>query len=149
MAIAMSSVNASVARPSQGIARSFRSSRNVAFVNAGRRTSRNLRNFQIQAVLTADAGLDVSQMAPLGDRLLVKPKEKEEKTAGGILLTSSSTPRMEDALIGTVMAVGDEVDIGVSTGDMVLFTKYGSSDIEVPNGEVCFVAQKSILAKLS
>lgn len=72
-----------------------------------------------------------------------------QKTAGGILLTSSSTPRMEDALIGTVMAVGDEVDIGVSTGDMVLFTKYGSSDIEVPNGEVCFVAQKSILAKLS
>jgi hypothetical protein len=78
------------------------------FSAAGRRTSRNLRNVQIQAVLTADAGLDVSQvrleklkflehalvtfpaaiinqyfyhllqMAPLGDRLLVKPKEKEE-----------------------------------------------------------------------
>lgn len=114
-------------------------------------------------------------MAPLGDRLLVKPKEKEEvrglcflfvesnrvivvsqpspfskkqKTSGGILLTTSSAPAMQDAIIGTVMAVGDEVDIGVKAGDQVLFSKYGSSDIEVPNGEVCFVAQKSILAKL-
>lgn len=72
-----------------------------------------------------------------------------QKTAGGILLTSSATPKMDDALIGTVMAVGNEVDIGVSVGDLVLFTRYGSSDVEVPDGEVCFVAQKSILAKLS
>lgn len=50
--------------------------------------------------------------------------------------------------MGTVMAVGDEVDIGVVAGDAVLFTKYGSSDMEVAGGQVCFVAQKSILAKL-
>lgn len=56
---------------------------------------------------------------------------------------------MDDAHIGTVVAVGEDVDCGVGVGDMVLFTKYGSSDIEVPNGEVCFVAQKSILAKLA
>lgn len=56
---------------------------------------------------------------------------------------------MDDALVGTVVAVGEDVDVGVAVGDLVLFTKYGSSDIEVPNGEVCFVAQKSILAKLS
>lgn len=56
---------------------------------------------------------------------------------------------MEDAHIGSVVAVGEDVDIGVAVGDMVLYTKYGSSDIEVPNGEVSFVAQKSILAKLS
>ena len=72
-----------------------------------------------------------------------------QKTAGGIFLTSSSAPRLEDAQIGTVIAVGEDVDISVATGDLVLFTKYGSSDIEVPNGEVCFVAQKSIVAKLS
>ena len=72
-----------------------------------------------------------------------------QKTSGGILLTTSSAPKMDDAIVGTVVAVGEDVDIGVATGDLVLFTKYGSSDIEVPNGEICFVAQKSILAKLS
>ena len=56
---------------------------------------------------------------------------------------------MEDALVGTVMAVGDDVELSIAAGDTVLFTKYGSSDLEVSDGEVCFVAQKSILAKLS
>ena len=58
-------------------------------------------------------------------------------------------PRPTPAAPTPVLAVGDEVDIGVATGDKVLFSKYSSSDVEVPDGEVCFVAQKSVLAKLS
>ena len=73
-----------------------------------------------------------------------------QKSAGGVILSSaSSTPSMQDAQIGTVVAVGDEVDVGVAAGDRVLFSKYGSSDVEGPDGPVSFVAQKSILAKLS
>jgi len=56
---------------------------------------------------------------------------------------------MDGALTGTVVAVGDEVDIPIAAGDNVLYTKYGSSDIETDDGDVSFVAQKSILAKLS
>lgn len=42
------------------------------------------------------------QMAPLGDRLLVRPQAAEEKTAGGILLTPGSGSKgMQDAVIGT------------------------------------------------
>lgn len=105
---------------------------------------------RVQAVLTAEkAELDVGKMTPLGDRLLVKPREEEQQTAGGILLASSSNPSMQDAQVGTVLAVGPDVDIGVSAGDLVLFSKYSSSDIEAAGGDVCFVAQKSILAKLS
>jgi len=90
-------------------------------------------------------------MAPLGDRLLVKPQEKESKSAGGILLTATSNNSMgEDSFVGTVLAVGDEVELeGVKVGDRVLFSKYGSSNIEVPDGEVCFVQQRSVMAKLS
>ncbi|KAL4457519.1 hypothetical protein ABPG75_012384 [Micractinium tetrahymenae] len=106
---------------------------------------------RVQAVLTAEKSeMDVSKMSPLGDRLLVKPQEVESQTAGGILLAPSSSGRgMQDAIVGTVIAVGEDVDIGVAAGDRVLFSKYSSSDLEVPDGEVCFVAQKSILAKLS
>lgn len=67
-------------------------------------------------------------MSPLGDRLLVRPVEAEAKTAGGILLTASGGGKgMQDALIGTVLAVGEECDIGVAAGDKVLFSKYSSS----------------------
>ncbi len=49
-----------------------------------------------------------------------------------------------------VLAVGEDVELpGVSKGDTVLFSKYSSSDVAVPDGEVCFVAQRSVLAKLS
>jgi len=42
------------------------------------------------------------------------------------------------------------VDVGVSAGDRVVFSKYSASDVKLPGGgEVCFVAQKSILATLS
>ena len=37
----------------------------------------------------------------------------------------------------------------LQAGDTVLFSKYSSSDVETAGGEVCFVAQRSILAKLS
>lgn len=41
------------------------------------------------------------------------------------------------------------MQISVAKGDKVLFTKQGSSDVPVPDGEVCFVQQRSIMAKLS
>ena len=71
-------------------------------------------------------------------------------TAGGILLAGDSKDAMADALLGEVLAVGAEVDVGVAAGDAVVFSKYSSSDVKLPaGGEVCFVAQKSILATLS
>ena len=56
---------------------------------------------------------------------------------------------LQDAIIGEVVAVGKEVDIAVKAGDNILYSKYSTSDIAVPDGDVTFVAQKSILATLS
>ncbi len=51
--------------------------------------------------------------------------------------------------MGKVVAIGDEVEIKVAVGDRVLFSKYGTSDVDAPDGKVSFVAEKSILAILS
>lgn len=72
-----------------------------------------------------------------------------QQSSGGVLLASGSAPSMQDAIVGTVVSVGDEVDISVAVGDRVLFTKYGTSDVEAADGTLSFVAQKSILAVLS
>lgn len=56
---------------------------------------------------------------------------------------------LQDAIIGEVIAVGKDVEVAVKTGDKILYSKYSTSDISVPDGEVTFVAQKSILATLS
>ncbi|DBA92413.1 hypothetical protein WJX77_011331 [Trebouxia sp. C0004] len=103
----------------------------------------------VAAAEPAQQQLDVTKMAPLGDRLLVKPQEEAKTTSGGLLLSSGTTKPIQEALIGVVLAVGEDVDINVKVGSKVLFSKYSSSDVKVPDGDVSFVAQKSILATLS
>lgn len=124
------------------------SARRAGLVPAShRRVAMSRRSLRVHA-----ASLDVIKMSPLGDRVLIKPKEKEDKSAGGVILTAgagASAGMGDGVLTGTVVSVGEDVDVGVAAGDLVLFTKYGSSDIETDEGSVSFVAQKSILAKLS
>lgn len=65
------------------------------------------------------------------------------------MLTTGATKTISDAVIGQVLAKGEDVDISVSVGDKVIFQKYSSSDVKVPDGDIVFVAQKSVLAVLS
>jgi len=88
-------------------------------------------------------------MAPLGDRILIRPRVKDTQTAGGVLLTTGATEPLQDAVVGTVLAVGAGVEAELAAGDAVLFLKYSSADVEAPGGDICFVTEKSVLAKLS
>lgn len=56
---------------------------------------------------------------------------------------------LQDAIVGEVIAVGKDVEIAIKAGDKVLYSKYSTSDISVQDGDVTFVAQKSVLATLS
>jgi chaperonin GroES len=73
----------------------------------------------------------------------------QQVTEGGLLLTSGATKAMQDADLGKVLAKGEDVDVAVNVGDTVLFSRYSTSDVKLPEGEIVFVAQKSILAVLS
>ncbi|KIY99529.1 chaperonin 11 [Monoraphidium neglectum] len=89
-----------------------------------------------------------AQMQPLHDRLLIKPYVEEAKTAGGILLPSAPPKANSDAHFGEVIAVGESVQLQVQPGDMIVYNKYAMAEVEVPEGEVVFVAEKSVLGKL-
>lgn len=92
--------------------------------------------------------MDISKMSPIHDRVLVKPIEEEARTPGGILLPKGPPKANSDAHIGEVIAVGDEVDLPVAKGDMIVFQKYAMAEVEIKEGQILFVAQRSILAKL-
>eukprot|EP00878_Enallax_costatus_P002010 GHUV01002174.1.p2 GENE.GHUV01002174.1~~GHUV01002174.1.p2 ORF type:complete len:135 (+),score=30.95 GHUV01002174.1:123-527(+) len=101
------------------------------------------------AALTAEkAAMDIKKMEPLHDRILIKPIEEEPKTAAGILLPKGPPKSNSDAHFGEVIAVGEGVTLGLAAGDKVVFNKYAMAEVEVPDGEIIFVAEKSILAKL-
>jgi len=87
------------------------------------------------------------QLKPLGDRLVVKADEKEEKTASGIYLPDTA---QEKPLHGTVLAAGPGrvLDDGklqpleVKTGDKILFGKYSGTEIKL-DGESYLILKES------
>jgi chaperonin GroES len=84
---------------------------------------------------------------PLHDRLLVRRLEQEEKTAGGIIIPDTAKEKPQQ---GEVIAAGpgarDEsgklIPMDVKVGDVVLFTKWGGTEVKV-NGEELLVMKES------
>jgi chaperonin GroES len=92
------------------------------------------------------------KVTPLGDRVLIKLKEKEEVTASGIVLPD--TVDKKEKAEGTVIAVGPGkmLDSGtraameVSVGDTVLFEKWGGEEIEIEGVDHKIISADKIVA---
>jgi len=83
---------------------------------------------------------------PLGDRVLVKIKESETKTAGGIIIPQTA---QEKTQTGIVVAVGTDADaIKVKVGDEVMYDKYAGTQIKMDGVEHLIVKMPDILAVL-
>ena len=88
---------------------------------------------------------------PLGDRVIVRPMEAEERTAGGIVLPDTAKEKPQK---GTVVAAGpghtlDDGGVGemsVKVGDAVLFSKYGGTAITIDGDEYQIMREADILA---
>ena len=99
----------------------------------------------------AAVSLSVSTVKPLGDRILVKISEAEEKTAGGILLPDTAKEKPQ---VGEVVQVGSgkRNDDGsfqameVKVGDKVLYSKYAGTDIKLGSEDYVLLSEKDILA---
>lgn len=92
------------------------------------------------------------KIKPLGDRVLIEPAKKEEKSAGGILLPETADKKPE---WGKVLEVGPGrweegklVPLSVKKGDEVLFAEYGPTKIKVNNKEYLIAREEDILAIL-
>ncbi|MFQ5733061.1 MAG: co-chaperone GroES [Planctomycetaceae bacterium] len=93
------------------------------------------------------------KLNPLDDRVVVRPLDAEEKTAGGIVLPDAAQEKPQR---GKVMAVGpgrlldsgERCAVAVGVGDEVLFGKYGGTDIEVEGEDVKILRESDILAKI-
>ena len=93
------------------------------------------------------------KLQPLADRLVVKPKPREEVTKGGIVLPDSAK---EKPRRGTIISVGDgklledgsRSDFQVKVGDTVLFSSYGGTEIKLDSEEFIIMEESDILAVL-
>ena len=85
------------------------------------------------------------KLVPLADRVVLKQSTPEEKTKSGIILTSQTQEKPQQA---EVVAVGDgkEVTMTVKVGDKVIFSKYAGNEVKLDEEEFIIVKQSDILA---
>jgi len=90
-------------------------------------------------------------LKPLGDRLIIEPIEQEEMTASGIVLPETAK---EKPMQGKVLAIGpgarkedgSRIAMDVSTGDTVLYAKYGGTEVKLENKKCLILKETDVLA---
>lgn len=91
------------------------------------------------------------KLQPLNDRVIVKADEAEEKTAGGLILTSDSKEKPVTGKVvavgeGTIDANGNKVPVPVKVGDKVLYGKFGGTEVTVEGEELLILRAEDIYA---
>ena len=90
------------------------------------------------------------KLVPLGDRVVLKQCEAEEKTKSGIILAGQAKEKPQEAEVIAVgpggVVDGKEVVMNVKPGDMVIFSKYAGNEVKLDDEEYIIVKQSDILA---
>ena len=90
---------------------------------------------------------------PLGDRVLVKRVEEEQKTKGGIIIPDTAKEKPQE---GEVVAVGpgarndegEQVALDVKAGDRILFGKWSGTEVKLDGEELLIMKESDILGVL-
>ena len=90
------------------------------------------------------------KLVPLGDRVVLKHLEAEEKTKSGIVLAGAAKEKPQEAEVIAVgpggMVDGKEVKMEVEVGAKVIYQKYSGTEVELDGEEYVIVKQSDILA---
>ncbi|NLL90483.1 MAG: co-chaperone GroES [Dehalococcoidales bacterium] len=92
------------------------------------------------------------KLQPLADRVVVKPIEREEMTKGGIVLPDTAKERpMEGEVIaagpGKLTDDGKRIAMDVKVGDIVVYAKYGGTELKIDGKDYMILNESQILAK--
>ena len=94
-------------------------------------------------------------LQPLEDRIVVRPAEAEETTISGLVIPDTAKEKPQQ---GTVLAVGpgrrseqtgEIIPLGIAVGDVVVYSKYGGTEIAVDGEDVLILTSRDVLAKVA
>lgn len=87
---------------------------------------------------------------PLADRIMIKMHEAEETTKSGIILSGASQEKPQIAEVVAVgpggMVDGNQIDMEIEVGDLVLIGKYAGTEIKVDGEKYTILRQNEVLA---
>jgi chaperonin GroES len=92
-------------------------------------------------------------LKPLGDRVVVKPKDEDEaRTASGLVIPDTAKEKPQ---LGEVLAVGpgefkdgERIPMDVSVGDLVFYSKYGGTEVKYEGEDFLILSSRDVLAVL-
>ena len=92
------------------------------------------------------------KLQPLADRLVVRPIEREEVTKGGMVLPDTAKEKPQEGEIlaagpGRLSEDGKRIAMEVKVGDIVIYAKYGGTEIKIEDEELVILRESDILAK--
>ena len=90
-------------------------------------------------------------MNPLGDRVIIRLLEKEEKTKSGIFLPDTAKEKPSEGEVvavgaGKVYDNGQRVAPEVAVGDKVMFSKYAGTEVKIDGVDHLVISERDILA---
>ena len=90
-------------------------------------------------------------LKPLGDRVVIRVLEQEEKTASGIFLpdTAKEKPSQGEGIAvgsGKLLDDGKRLALDVKVGDKIIFSKYAGTEVKFEGTDYLIVSERDILA---
>ena len=86
------------------------------------------------------------KLTPLGDRVVLKQLEAETTTKSGIVLTTATQEKPQEAEVVAVGPGTEDVKMEVSVGQKVIYSKYAGTEVKLEDEEYIIVKQNDILA---
>jgi chaperonin GroES len=93
-------------------------------------------------------------LRPLGDRVVVKPVEREEKTKSGIVIPDTAKEKPQEGIVeavgtGRILDSGKKVPMELKVGDKVLYAKYAGTEFKPDDVEYMIISEKDVLAVIA
>ncbi len=91
------------------------------------------------------------KLRPLGDRVVVRPSDREEMTKSGIVIPDTAKEKPQEGMIlavgpGRILEDGTRESMDVKADDKVLYAKYAGTEFKIDGEDLLIVSQKDILA---
>jgi chaperonin GroES len=91
------------------------------------------------------------ELKPLADRVVIKPKPREETTRTGIVLPDTAKEKPQEGTVvaagpGRIAEDGNRVPLDIKVGDTVLYAKYAGTEYKLDSEELLILRESDVLA---
>jgi chaperonin GroES len=92
-------------------------------------------------------------VTPLSDRVIIRPLEAEQKTAGGIIIPDNAKEKPQKGEViavgsGKIADNGQKIEMSLKNGDKVLYGKYSGTEVSIDGTDYLIMRESDVLAVL-